>query len=150
MIRLLFVLHREVLLVCDERSGELLHFKVLGSPLLLPSEDVWLCRGEKWAKWSSWGSNGSVVAVRGLNAWAGEIPLRIQSLNILWYRLRICMVIHKTVIFELFASWDDIDLSICDRKWIEMMPSLDASCFPFPWGWVKQALKQERVKFILK
>lgn len=39
IIRLLFGLDREVLLVCDEWSRELLHFKALGSLLLLPPED---------------------------------------------------------------------------------------------------------------
>lgn len=82
IIRLLFGLYREVLLVGNQRSRELLHFKALGS-LLLPSEDVWLGRGEKGVKWRSWGSHGSVGAVWGLKAWAGGIPLLVLSLNIL-------------------------------------------------------------------
>lgn len=39
IIRLLFGLHIEVVLVRDDRAGQLFHFKVLAFLLLLPSQD---------------------------------------------------------------------------------------------------------------
>lgn len=40
IIRLLFGVHIEVLLVCDDRAGQLFYFKALAFLLLLPSEDL--------------------------------------------------------------------------------------------------------------
>lgn len=40
IIRLLFGVHIEVLLVRDDRAGQLFYFKALAFLLLLPSEDL--------------------------------------------------------------------------------------------------------------
>lgn len=74
------------MLVCDEWSWEILHFKALGSLLLLPSEDLGLGRGEEGVKRRPEWSGGSVGAVRGLNTWTGGIPLLDLSLSILCWQ----------------------------------------------------------------
>lgn len=89
ILRLLFGLQREVLLVCDEWSWELLHFKALGPLLLLLPQEVRLGRGVEWVKRWSRGSHGSVGAVQDLKARAGGIPLLIRSsVSILCWSLR--------------------------------------------------------------
>lgn len=77
IIRLLFGLHIEVVLVRDDRAGQLFHFKALAFLLLLPSEGLRLGVRHEGVKRRSQGSRGSVGAVRHVHSQAGGIPLPV-------------------------------------------------------------------------